>query len=252
MKLFDWLTQPRFCLPSLPPLLSAVALLGLTTGCQFLSLPLQQRQTIDLSLQVQPVDAELKYQVTGNTNLPDQTPLTVAALRYLHLDETDAVQSKAESTYAILDYEVAEVRNGTWQAALNLEAQAGQPYETWQLEQTRLGVTFQPEETVIFLATLAPPAELSQLEDRLNRQRKQLAGEAIRMTSEGQRYLQVSQTIAIAPPSNPGVLAQTELDHNGGWGQRYLLIPESPNPIQLEMPEQRQTNAPPTTAEFLQ
>ena len=71
-------------------------------------------------------------------------------------------------------------------------------------------------------------------------------------TVNGDRFLQVMQTVYAALPTrkqNPiGVISD---DLNGGWGNRFLMPDEPPNPNNLEFPANRRTNAAPREREYV-
>jgi hypothetical protein len=216
-------------------------------------------------MRVTPVDAGV-YAIAGETRLPENTQITVAAVRYLAVDElptdslpansllVNATQFNPTPTYSILAYQPAKVTKGKWQTQLDLwqVAKDGKYQESWQLEQSRLGVSFKPSEKVMFLATLPPADDLSALEQRLARQGMRLAIGTVRSTSEGQRYAQVNQSLAIALPTGETAPPTSADEANFGWGDRYLIPQEPQNPYDLQFPGDRQTNAPPMPDEFLQ
>ena len=109
----------------------------------------------------------------GETRLPKDTQITVAAVRYLSVDDAldggAAAQFNPTPTYSILAYQSAKVAQGKWQAQLNLwqVANDGNYRESWQLEQSRLGLSLKPAEKVMFLATLTPADDLSAIEQQL-------------------------------------------------------------------------------------
>jgi hypothetical protein len=196
------------------------------------------------------------YAIAGKTNLPEKTQITVAAIRYLYPTTSAAKNFNPNPTYAVLAYQPTEVNKGTWQTTLNLwETGAdGRFQESWQLDQKKLNWTVAPADEVVFLATLAPvdrSDQLEQLESQLAKKNIQLSRKLVYGTADGQQYLQVSQTMAIALPTGnttPPSLRPEEL--NGGWGNRFLIPPEPQNPIKLELPKERRTNAPVTAEEF--
>jgi hypothetical protein len=201
------------------------------------------------------------YALSGRTDLPDKTQLRVAALRRLQphssqptdaqptdAQPTDAQPTYAQPTYALLAYGNAEVVGGQWQAQLNLwqVAPDGRSRENWQLTQEQMKLKIKPEPEVMFLATIAPGnkfEQLDRLEQELSKQGKRLDSSLISSTTDGTRYLRVNQTTA------PKITAE---QRNGGWGDRWILVEEVPNPEALEFPSQRRTNAPPSPQEFLQ
>jgi hypothetical protein len=244
-------------------LVSLVLLLMLNTGCSQVPLAVRQLPSLfnnvsgeaNFQLGVTPSGSLGTYTVAGTTNLPDQSRITVAAIRYLRPNNLRSPNPTSSPTYSILAYQDVKVNKGKWQTSLNLwkVAPDGQFQEVWQLDQAKLGLSFTPETDVTFLATVAPTGSLSELERQLEKQGIKLASRLVRNTVEGERYIQASQILAIAlptgqttpPPERPG-------DVNGGWGPRYLLLPEPPNTNQFEQPNKRRTNIPLSPNELLQ
>lgn len=219
-----------------------------SAGCQSLPLSLTQpAYDATLDLTVNSKSQQGLYQLSGETNLPTKTRLTVAAVRYLY--SADA----SSPTYSILDYQETEIRQGRWTANLNLWkiAPDGRFQEAWQLDQGDLQLEVTPAPDVVFLAMLAP-IDFPSLETKLVQQQIRFASNDLRTTPDGDRYMQTVATLPIALPSGktaPPPLRPEEI--NGGWGNRYLILPEPPNTIQLRQPTQRQTNAPLSPDEFL-
>ena len=244
-------------------LVSITLLLILNTGCSQLPTTLRQLPTLlpDLStnanfqLSVTPAGRLGVYTVTGSTNLPNQSRIIVAAVRYLRSDKQLPQSANSNPIYSILAYQDTKVNKGKWQTTLNLwkVSPNGQFQEVWQLEQSKLGLTFIPETEVTFLATVAPTDSLSELESQLEKQGIKLVNNVVRNTSEGERYIQASQVLPIALPTGQTTLPKPRPeDINGGWGPRYLLLPEPPNINNYEKPSKRRTNAPLSPAEFMQ
>jgi hypothetical protein len=195
------------------------------------------------------------YTVAGSTNLPDQSRITVAAIRYLRPDKPLSQSLSLSPTYSILAYQDVKINKGKWQTTLNLwkVAPGGQFQEVWQLDQSKLGLSLAPEAEVTFLATVDPTDSLSELERKLEKQGIKLASSVVRNTSEGERYVQASQVLPIGLPTGQTTPPpQRPEDINGGWGPRFLLIPEPPNINNYEKPSKRRTDAPLSPAEFLQ
>lgn len=229
------------------------AVCALMAGCNQLT-SLYRWSEIDLNVDVATTDSPGVYAVSGQANLPDNTPITVAAVRYLQSSDRASAQLDDEPTYSILAYQSANVQGGEWNAELNLwqVAPNGRFQEAWQLEQAKLGVSFQPDSQVIFLATLTPAEDLSALEQELARRGIRFSGGTIVSTSEGFRYAQAQEIMAVALPNGATTPpAEKPEDRNGGWGDRYIIPQEPPNRVELELPESRTTNAPPTKDEFL-
>ncbi len=240
-----------------------VLLLILNTGCSQLSGTVQQLPNLlpgfsaeaNFQLRVAPSGRLGVYTVTGSTNLPDQSQITVAAVRYLRPANPLAQNVSPNPTFSILAYQDVEVDKGKWQTTLNIwkVAPNGQFQEPWQLEQSKLGLKLTPDPEITFLATVSPTDSLSELESQLKKQGIKVASSLVRNTPEGEQYVQATQALPVALPTGqttpPAQLAE---DINGGWGNRFLLIPEPPNPNNLEKPSKRRTDAPLSPAEFMQ
>ncbi len=227
-------------------------LLLVSTGCNGLWLP--QLSDLPLTMQITPVKLGV-YAIAGEARLPQDTQITVAAIRYLEVDDVSegATLFNPTPTYSILAYQSAKVTKGKWQTQLDLwqVAKDGKYRESWQLEQSRLGLSFQPSEKVMFLATLTPIDDLSALEQQLARQGMRLTSGTVRSTPEGQRYAQMNRSLAIALPTGTTTPPTSTDEVNFGWGDRYLIPQEPQNPYDLQFPGDRQTNAPPIPDEFL-
>lgn len=262
-----WLFSRKILTPSawhaFRKLVGIALLLALTAGCS--EAPLTARQipalvpifTSNADFQIRVTLSARKgvYTVTGKTNLPNNSSVAVAAIRYLQLKNPKPQHSNPKPTYSILAYrDDVKVNQGEWKTDLELWkiAPDGKIQEEWQLEQAKLGIALDPSTEVIFLATLAPTDSLAEIEQQLERRGINLVSSLIRSTVEGERYVQASQVLPVALPTGKTAppLQQAE-DVNGGWGPRYLLLPEPPNITNLERPDQRRTNAPLSPKEFL-
>ncbi|NET60331.1 MAG: hypothetical protein F6K47_30570 [Symploca sp. SIO2E6] len=255
------LTQKKNFYP-LQRLVTIVLVLILCAACSEAPLPIQQlpsflpgiKEQADFAMSVKPSVNEGEYEIEGTTNLPDDSPIAVAAIRYLRPEQQSFVKVSPEATYSILDYQEAEVKDGKWQITLNLWKVAldGEFKEEWQLGESELGLELEPEPEVTFLATLDPTTQFSEIERQLDRQGIKLARSVIRTTPDGDSYVQASEVMTIDLPTGkttPPV--QTPDDLNGGWGPRYLLIPEPPIIYKLEKPKEHRTNEPFAPEEFL-
>jgi len=238
-------------------------LLILNTGCSQTTETLRRLPSLlpnlssnaDFKIQVTPSSRPGVYTVNGKTNLPDKSSITVAAIRLLKPDNLRVKNLTPDQTYSILAYQDVKVEKGAWQTTLNLwkVAPSGQFQEAWQLEQSQLGLSMASEPDVTFLATVAPTDSLSELESQLEKQGVKLVNNLVRNTVDGERYIQASQVLAIDLPkgqTTPPPLKPEDI--NGGWGNRFLLIPEPPNINNYEKPEKRRTTAPLSPSEFLQ
>ncbi|NJR61902.1 MAG: hypothetical protein HC769_25570 [Cyanobacteria bacterium CRU_2_1] len=143
------------------------------------------------------------YAVAGNTTLPDQTRLTVSAVRYLQYSQQAALTAIAEPDYSILDRQFAEVREGNWQANLNLWqiASDGNYQEAWQLDQRNTAIRFNPQPTVTFMATLDPASQPGNFRAQVERQDESTQIALTRFTTDGELYLETSQVLTVSLPS---------------------------------------------------
>lgn len=213
---------------------------------------LQSLAPVALKLQVEPGSQQGVYTITAQTNLPDETEMVVLAVRQLR--PSQPVTTAAPPAYAILAYQSVEVAQGSWQTELNLwqVAADGSYREAWQIEADRLKLAVEPESEVDFIATLTPKGVLPLLEDGLKQNGLRLPRPFLRTTLEGDRFLQVEQALVVDLPTGqtkpPVVLPE---DLNGGWGKRYLLVPEPPLPYTLDPDDTRKTNAPVAAEEYM-
>jgi hypothetical protein len=209
-------------------LMSACLLLVLMTAC---SLPQSAVPEIQLSMQVEPAGRPGIYTITGNTNLPDQSRITVAGIRYLRSSTEPVDLNNQELPYSILARQTVEVTQGKWQTTLNLwqVAPDGRYQESWQLNEAKLGQALTPNATVTFVAALEPVGQPATLSQQLGNNQK-IQGNLVRFTPDGQQYLQVSQTLPVDLPKGktaaPGLTTQ---DLNHGWGDRIQLKSAKPD-----------------------
>ena len=221
---------------------------------------------VELNLTVQPVNRPGLYNVTGTTNLPDQSQIAVAAIRYLRTNDDSFVGTESDTNYSILDRKIVEVEQGKWQTNLNLWQVSldGRFREAWQLNQPIIGESLNPNKQVTFIATFDPSARLptnsseqiSISEEQIQQiqQVQELRGDLVRFNEEGNPYVQASQSLTISLPTgrkSPPVLRAEDI--NGGWGNRYELPPQRnvvgtlrPQPIETE-----QINTPLSPSQFL-
>ncbi|MGF1496819.1 MAG: hypothetical protein ACFB8W_08345 [Elainellaceae cyanobacterium] len=171
----------------------------LLISCTQIQLPflggLVNAPVIDLSVrQVEQSDRPGTFLVAGSTTLPDQTRITVSAIRPLK-DANDDV------SYSVLARQTATVEQGLWQTVLNLWqiADDGTFKETWQLSESRLKTEFQALPDVTFVATVAPQ-ETAPYRQQIERQGEDLLATIIRYSSDGELYLQAGRTLSLALP----------------------------------------------------
>ena len=185
-----------------------------------------------LELQVEPGGRAGLYTASGTTNLPDQSRLIVMAIRPLQKPKKSALTSASsvDTNYAILERQAVEVKQGKWQTNLNLwqVAPNGQYQEVWQLNQSKLGVSFSPGSEVTFLATFDPAAQPPKIQEQLQQQAIKLEGQSIRFTGDGERYLQASQALPVKLPTGKTTPPPVPVsDQNDGWGDRSRPLPDA-------------------------
>jgi hypothetical protein len=160
----------------------------------------------------------------------------------------------ADPLYSVLDYQPITVANGRWSARLTIwqVAADGRYQEPWQAQAKTLNLAAQPRDTVQFAIALAPNHVGAALGDVLALSGRRRVAGVLRVTAAGEPFLWADQSLPVglpqgqtAPPAD--LLART----NGGWGDRYLLVPEPPLPYTLTPNDERQTTAPITPAELL-
>lgn len=221
----------------------------LTVGCT------QKAPTkLNLNLSVQPANRPGIYQVTGATNLPEGTVLSIAAIRYFRSPELTGTSSAAVDSYAILARQLVKVEQGTWQANLNLweVAPDGSYVETWQKNPLTVGLPLVPSSEVAFVALLEPTNQIPELRKALDAQQGKMSTNLLRYTNEGNWYLRASENIAISLPlgkTTPPVL--TSKDINGGWGDRSLIISENYSNSILPSATISQSDAPMSPEQFM-
>ncbi|MBD2233630.1 hypothetical protein [Phormidium tenue] len=212
------------------------------------SSPLSEATTLTLEATAQ---GNGEFALVGTTNLPNDTQLTAIALRHLLPEGTTAGD---RPLYSVLDYQPVTVANGQWSAQLSLwqVAADGRYQEPWQAEADALGLVAQPSKTVQFAIALAPHHLGAALGDKLAQNRQRRLATVLRVTPDGDPFLWADQALSVALPSgqttpSADLLART----NGGWGDRYLLVPEPPLPYTLTPADERQTTAPLSPDELL-
>ncbi|MBD2019812.1 hypothetical protein H6F43_06370 [Leptolyngbya sp. FACHB-36] len=228
-------------------------------GCAEVRLPLVTRSSTSGNLQFQ-VRAEPMpgaYTLNGTTDLPDQKFIRVAAVRYLYPSSEASRKLDSKPTYSVLAYQTVPVTNGKWQTTLKLwqVAPDGRFQEAWQISQSQMGLSLRSQPEVVFVATLPPSSRadaLQAIEQELQKQGKTLEAGLVRTTTDGQRFVQAAETIAVALPTGGTTRPSPKVeDINGGWGNRFLMPEEPQNPYKLEPPSDRRTTAKPAQDEFM-
>lgn len=235
-----------------------LVLLVLNSGCVQKA---QEEAQLEIK-NLQPAQSNGVYTVTGKTNLPESSRITVTAVRYLHpADELGGESlnndNDASTNRSILDRQIVEVKQGEWQTELNLwqVAKDGSFQEVWQANQAPMKLTADGD--VTFIATFDPASQWQKSDNKKVEQPtaeyQQLEGKLLRFTNEGEKYVQASQTLSISLPGGKTTPPRSQLeDLNDGWGNRYQIRPQPLTSGVTILPavKFRQTNAPLSPNEF--
>jgi hypothetical protein len=195
------ITPPQITPPQITPLrwaLSRAALLGITlltpsllSGCVRVTSP-----QIEFSLEVESAGQPGEYQLSGKTNLPDRTKVTVQALRVL------TSPKQGSPNYSILGREVVEVAQGQWRTSLRIWQvdEKGKYQETWQaIPKFAKGTQVDPK--ITFMAITDPGNQPANLDQQLQDLGKRLEGDKIFFDPQGRWYAQVQDARPVALPS---------------------------------------------------
>lgn len=169
------------------------SLLIFCTGCTQIPFLASSQHTTNLSMQVEATGETGLYKISGQTNLPERTRITVQAIRALQIPGRDS-QATSDRSYSILARTQVTVENGKWQASLNLlQPSTNGKLEIWQQSNQALDLKLQPDNQVRFLAVTDP-------ENSIEIQSK-TQGTTVQFTSDGKSYLQTEQFLSIDPPT---------------------------------------------------
>ncbi|MBW4645146.1 MAG: hypothetical protein KME23_19505 [Goleter apudmare HA4340-LM2] len=213
--------------------LTAISLILLSTnyGCVQ-----KAQEEVQLEIKnIQSVASNSGYKIFGSTNLPESSRITVEAVRYLRPiegQEEVLLNSDVDPKRSILARQVVQVKQGKWQADLNLwqVAPDGSFQEVWQANQSQIGLV--PESGVKFIAIFDPASQWQQSDQTKSEkpqvENQQLEGKLVRFTNDGEKYVQASQTLLIPLPEGKTTPPRPQPgDINGGWGNRYQIPPKS-------------------------
>ncbi len=241
-----------------PPTVISLILLSVSYGCVQ-----KAQEEVQLEIKnVQSVASNSVYNITGSTNLPESSRITVEAIRYLRpIAEQEGVllNSNADTKRSILARQVVQVKDGKWQTDLNLWQVSldGSFEEAWQeANKAQIGLT--PDSGVTFIAIFDPASQWEQSDqqkvEKPKLENQKFEGKLIRFTNDGEKYIQASQTLLIPLPEGKTTAPRLESgDINGGWGNRYQIPPTPVASKTTFVPSatSRQTNASLAPSEFL-
>jgi len=177
-----------------------------------------------------------QFILSGTATLPDETPLTVSAVRRINPQPNDR-SLDGESRYAILDRTSAMVREGRWQAQLSLWEISPDGYyqENWQLTNSKGSEPELANLAVDFWATLEPlDLAQSKLKDRSEVFDSTL-NPLLNFTPSGEPYLKVIEPKLVALPSARAVVpVSLPEQERTTWKERLML--ENPDIRLTEQP----------------
>lgn len=179
-----------------------------------------------LSLQVDPSKNSGEYTITGSANLPENTLITVMAIR--SLDVADPLFSESYTYTSILDRRFAEVRDGQWQTQLKLwqVAPDGQFQEIWQLDRSRWTFDPIPAPEVAFIALIEPDSQIPTLRQEFQAQGPPSTQNVVWLPTERTWYVQATQRLPVTLPTGKTKPPQLKAeDINWGWGERAATKP---------------------------
>lgn len=207
------MTHPRSLRFLVPLMLVAVC-----TGC-----PQAQSSKTELTMQVEPAGQPGTYSITGSTNLPDRTQITIQAVRDLRVGNSSSLTNQ-EPIYSILAREQVEVANGKWQTTLNLlqPTPGGQPLEAWQVNNPQAGLNLEPDTRVAFLAVTNPVNRSLDIEQQSGNSGRGAEDVIVRFTADGKSYLQSKQILSIDPPKSQA--AASAKAPNGNTNQKASVV----------------------------
>jgi hypothetical protein len=188
------------------------AVLGLGAGSLLLvSCSQVQPLNPEFTIQVQPTGATGTYTVSGQTNLPKSSPITITvqAIRKLRPLGNTRLTNR-EPLYAVVAKERVETQDGQWQTTLKLQQPngTGTPLESWQVNQNQVPLEVEPEAQISFVATTAPLDRSIRFID-LTEPGAQGTNNSVLQTTNGNNYLKTEKAINLAPPSLNRSLARS-------------------------------------------
>ncbi|NJL10853.1 MAG: hypothetical protein HC908_13645 [Calothrix sp. SM1_7_51] len=228
-----------------------------------------QKEKAGVTLEIKSVqtgDSNGVYNISGSTNLPESSKIAVTAVRYLRPPEglPGVLNSDANTYRSILGRQIVEVKQGQWQAQVDIVqvASDGTLQEAWQANQAQTKLT--PDSDVTFIAAYDPSAQWrmsltgNQNQDK-NKEKENnpdipsVEGKSVRFTNEGERYVQASKSENISLPNGKTTPPRPQPDElNGGWGNRYQIPPAPFVTTAILAPSKSsQTNAPANLSEYL-
>lgn len=203
-------------------LLSIGFLVSSATACVQTKSP-----SLDLSIEVKPGGRPGTYLVTGTTNLPEQSRISIAGIRSFQTNAGIQTLSGAEEANdSILARQTVEVSQGKWQATLNLwqSTSDGRYQEAWQANRARLNLPASPAAAVSFVAVFDPNNQLPLVTQQVGKQGLEANSSLLQFTEAGEQYLQSRKDVAVSWPT--GKNSPSPVAH----GEDSGTIRQAPNP----------------------
>lgn len=142
------------------------------------------------------------YELSGTTDLPEDTELLVQAVRVLTPTGQSLPEDSAEEHYAILDRDRILVSEGRWAVELQLwENSNGTSAESWQMQLPQSDRSFTPDNEVQFTVSMPPTGDERALESQWQKSKQTPSDGVVSFTPDGEWFLQAEESIAITPPS---------------------------------------------------
>ncbi len=236
-------------LPAAIKLASLGFLVSVATACTHTT------SSLNLSIEVKPSNHRGTYLVTGTTNLPDQSHISVAGIRSLQTNAgVQTLSGVEEANDLILARQTVEVTQGKWQTILNLWQRTpdGRYQEAWQPKQTRLALPAAPAKKVSFVAVFDPNNQLPAVTQQVGQ--KSLAAHAplLRFTEAGEQYLQAQKDLVVSwPTGNSSLSLATPMEQGDQKTVRLSPNPELTKRLRTTATKQSQTTLPLSSSEFL-
>ncbi len=160
------------------------------------------RDVNKLLLTVESGDRPGVYELSGTTDLPEETELMVQAVRVLIPTGQTLPEDSQEEHYAILDRDRVLVSDGGWAVELQLwENNGGESAESWQMQLPQSDRSFTPDNEVRFTVSMPPTGDERALESQWQKSKQTPSDGVVSFTPDGKWFLQAEESVAITPPA---------------------------------------------------
>ena len=177
-------------------------LLALTAGLAACSEVPLAGDVNKLMMTVESGDRPGVYELSGTTDLPEETELLVQAVRVLTPTGQPLPDDSPEEHYSILDRDRVLVSNGRWSAELQLwDNSDGASVEDWQMRLPQSDRSFTPDNEVNFTVSMPPTGDERALEAQWQQSKQTPSDGVVSFTPDGEWFLQAEESIVITPPT---------------------------------------------------